>query len=137
MDRQLLAYFLRVRHGQVEPACRVSPVLELVVEHLPDDLATVFSGFGEVLLQTRRAIALFGDYSGNDVVDRWRQDPSARRRFLVEAGPAYGRLRRYRHAELGVLTLYRQLLVDPVERQLLLVFTAVPGSVTDEKLRQL
>jgi hypothetical protein len=38
---------------------------------------------------------------------------------------------------IGGLELYRQLLVDPVEYQMLLVFMAVPGSPTDEKLRRL
>ncbi|MFI1990609.1 hypothetical protein [Actinoplanes sp. NPDC020271] len=142
VDRELLAYFLRIDRDEAESGHRVSPFLALVVEHLPEDLAAVFSRFGEVLLQTRPAIALFGDYSGADgssrfLVDRWWRDPSARRRLLAEAGPAHDRRRRYRHAELGMLTLHRQLLVDPVERQLLLIFTAVPGSVSDDKLRRL
>jgi hypothetical protein len=40
-----------------------------------------------------------------------------------------------RHAELGRLELYRQLLTDPVKYQMLRVFTAVPGSPSDEKIR--
>lgn len=46
-------------------------------------------------------------------------------------------LRRYWHPELGGLELYRQLLLDPVEYQVLLVFMAVPGSPSEEKLRLL
>jgi hypothetical protein len=38
---------------------------------------------------------------------------------------------------LGRLELHRQLLVDPVEHQLLLVFTAIPDSPSEEKLRLL
>ena len=57
---------------------------------------------------------------------------------LVEAGvTSRSYLKRYRHAELGVLGLYRQLLLDPLDQQLLLVFTAVPGSASDAKLRGL
>ena len=63
MDREILAHFLQQRHDQATPGHRASPVLELVVAHLPEHPATVFSRFGEVLLQTRPAIALFGDYT--------------------------------------------------------------------------
>lgn len=86
-------------------------------------------------MQTRPAAALFGDYprlggASPYLVQGWFTDPAAR-------------LRRYRLAELGELgelgelELYRQALLDPVERQLLLVFTAIPGSQSDEKLRLL
>ena len=34
------------------------------------------------------------------------------------------------------LELYRRLLLDPVDYQLLLVYTAVPGSPSDEKPRR-
>jgi hypothetical protein len=113
-----------------------------IVERLSDCPAMVFSRFGEVLLQTRPAAVLFGDYSRSGgpsryLVQRWLTDPAARDRYLVEAGVTGHHLRRYRHAELGGLQLYRQLLVDPVGCQLLLVFTAVPDSPSDEKLRLL
>mgnify|MGYP006195288143 CR=1 FL=1 len=53
-------------------------------------------------------------------------DPAARERYLVEVGVTrHWHLRRYRHAGLGELELCRQLLVDPVEHQMLLVFMAV------------
>jgi len=161
MDREVLAHFLRARHdvvaapdgdlhlggrpaqGRIRSGDHVGPVMTCIVERLPDYPAMVFSRFGEVLLQTRPAVALFGDYtrcggSSRYLVDRWFTDPAARERYLVEVGVAHHHhLRRYRHAELGVLELYRQLLVDPVECQMLLVFTAVPGSPSDEKLRLL
>lgn len=147
MDRELLAHFLRARPAQVaapgEPGAHAAPLMTHMVERLSDHPAMVFSRFGEVLAQTRPAIALFGDYtqhggSSRHLVDRWSTDPAAREHHLVEAGlPGHDRLRRYRHAELGVLELYRQLLVDPVEHQLLLVFTAVPGSPSEDKLRRL
>ena len=41
------------------------------------------------------------------------------------------------HPEVGALELHCQTLVDPDQSQTLLVFTAVPGSPSDEKLRLL
>jgi hypothetical protein len=145
MDRALLAHFLQAHYDGVtgpegQPA---SPVVLRIVERLRDWPVMVFSWSGEVLAQTRPAIALIGDYlhsggSSRHVVDRWFTDPQARERYLVEIGPA-GRahLRRYRHAGLGALELYRQVLLDPAERQLLLAVMAVPGSASEEKLRRL
>ncbi|MDP9794269.1 transcriptional regulator with XRE-family HTH domain [Catenuloplanes nepalensis] len=46
-------------------------------------------------------------------------------------------LKRYRHAELGELELYAQPLVDLDKDQYLMVFTAVPGSPSQEKLQRL
>jgi hypothetical protein len=147
VDRELLAHFLRERAVQAaapgEIGDHIACVMTHIVERLSDYPAMVFSRFGEVLSQTRPAIALFGDYtlfggSSRHLVDRWFTDPAAREHYLVEVGVTdHGGLRRYRHAELGGLELYRQLLLDPVEHQLLLVFTAVPGSPSDEKLRRL
>jgi hypothetical protein len=122
---------------------RTAPVLAHIVARLSDHPAMVFSRHGEVLLQTRPAAVLFGEYTrpgglSRHLVRRWLTDPAARERYLVDAGhTGRPRLRRYRHAELGGLELYRQVLVDPVAGQLLLVFTAVPHSPSDEKLRRL
>jgi len=141
----MLAHFLQQRHDEAapgRPSHRASPVLELIVEHLPEYPATVFSRFGEVLLQTRPAIALFGDYtrtggSSHLLVDRWLSDPS-RERCLVEVGvPVRHRPRCYWHVALGRLALHRHLLVCPAERQALLVFMAVPASASHAKLRAL
>ena len=46
-------------------------------------------------------------------------------------------LKRYRHAELGELELYGQGLLDMDQDQYLLVYTAVPGSPSEEKLKLL
>ncbi|GAB7036652.1 MULTISPECIES: helix-turn-helix transcriptional regulator [Catenuloplanes] len=46
-------------------------------------------------------------------------------------------LKRYRHAELGELELYCQIVIDPDQAQWLLLFTAVPGTPSDEKLQLL
>jgi steroid delta-isomerase-like uncharacterized protein len=153
VDLELLDHFLRARQEEVtaldrhlrrglsRPQHAAGLFMTYIVERLPDYPAMVFSRFGEALLQTRPAVALFGDYtrvggSSRYLVDRWLGDPVARERYLVEVGvTGHHRLRRYRHADLGELELYRQLLLDPVEYQLLLVFTAVPGSPSDEKLR--
>jgi hypothetical protein len=142
VDRELLRHFLRVRHDVVAaPDEHAGLIMTRIVGRLPDYPAMVFSRFGEVLLQNRPAIALFGDYTrlggaSRSLVGRWFSDPAARERYLVEVGITHDRhLRRYRHAELGVLELYRQFLTDPVQCQALLVFTAVPGSASDEKIR--
>jgi hypothetical protein len=140
MDRELLEHFLQERHDEVT-GDQAGPVMARIVERLRDYPAMVFSRYGEVLLQTRPAMALFGDYTGlggssRHLVDRWFTDPAARDRYLVEVGVTghHHHLRRYRHAELGELELHRQLLLDPVEYQLLLVFVAIPGSLSDEKI---
>lgn len=46
-------------------------------------------------------------------------------------------LKRYRHARLGELELYCQLVIDPDQAQCLLLFTAVPGTPSHEKLQLL
>ena len=124
VNREPLENSLRARYGVGGE--QASPVMTQIVERLPDHPAMVFSRGGSVLLQTRPAIALFGDCTL----------PGERQ--LVEVGvTGQSNLRRYRHADLGELELYRLLLVDPAEHQLLLVFMAVPGSATDDELRRL
>lgn len=147
MDRELLDRFFRARLEEAaapgEPGILAAPLMRHLVDRLSDYPAVVLSGVGEVLAQTRPAIALFGDYtpfggSSRSLVDRWLTDPAARERCLVEVGAGrHAHLRRYRHAELGTLELYRQLLMDPVDNQMLLVFTAAQGSPSAEKLRLL
>jgi transcriptional regulator with XRE-family HTH domain len=57
---------------------------------------------------------------------------------LHEVGVVHHReLKRYRHAEMGELEMYCQLLVDPDEFHVLHIFTAPPGSPSEEKLRRL
>jgi hypothetical protein len=114
--------FGHARSVDREKSQHASLVMTRMIASLADCPAVVFSRFGEVLLRTGPAVALFGDRPGR----------------LVEVGvTGIPHLRRYRHVELGELQLYRQVLVDPVELQVLLVLTAVPGSPSDERIRRL
>lgn len=54
-----------------------------------------------------------------------------------EIGLRYTAPKRFRHTEVGVLDLHCQILLDPDQDQSLLVFTATPGTDSDEKLRLL
>ncbi len=54
-----------------------------------------------------------------------------------EVGLVHGPVKRLVHPELGVLTLECQKLLDVEQSQVLLVFTATPGSPDDERLRLL
>ena len=54
-----------------------------------------------------------------------------------EVGVRPRELKRFRHPEVGTLELTCQTLVDPVQAHSLLVYTAEPGSVSDERLRLL
>jgi transcription regulator MmyB-like protein len=107
----------------------VGPVLRKMVEHLAAYPAVVFSRRGEVLAQTRPARALIGGHT-------WLGASSCCR-HLYEVGPTGHHLRRYRHAALGELELHRQLLVDVRGYQVLMVFTAASGSLSEKKLRLL
>jgi transcriptional regulator with XRE-family HTH domain len=54
---------------------------------------------------------------------------------LEEVGLRPNEVKRFEHPEVGRLELQCQSLVDPDEGHRLLVYTAVPGSVSDERLR--
>jgi hypothetical protein len=54
-----------------------------------------------------------------------------------EVGIRPNEVKRFVHPEVGALELNCQRLVDPDQALSLLVYTAVPGSESDEKLRQL
>jgi transcriptional regulator with XRE-family HTH domain len=54
-----------------------------------------------------------------------------------EVGLPFGTVKNFRHPQLGVLELHCQLLSDPESGQALLVYTAVPGSESYEKLQLL
>jgi hypothetical protein len=57
---------------------------------------------------------------------------------MHEVGVVHHRdLKRYRHAELGELELFCQVLIDPDQLHALHVFTAPPGSPSEAKLQQL
>jgi hypothetical protein len=90
-----------------------------IFDRLADTPAQVMSHLGETLKQTRLAVALMGDESVYPVM-----------------GP-YCAPKRVQHPQLGLLELHCQTLVDPDQSQTLLVFTAVPGSESYEKLQLL
>jgi transcriptional regulator with XRE-family HTH domain len=54
-----------------------------------------------------------------------------------EIGVGYQDVKRYVHPEVGLLELTCQMLLDPVQSHSLLVYTAVPGSESHEKLQLL
>ena len=76
---------------------RVSPAMRRIVERLADTPAIVFSQFGEALLQTRSAVALFGDYTqfsgmSRYLVYRWFTDPAQRAVYPPEDHGLRGRV---------------------------------------------
>jgi transcriptional regulator with XRE-family HTH domain len=76
---------------------RVSPAMRRIVERLADTPAIVLSRFGESLLQTRGAVALFGDYSrfsgmSRYLVYRWFTDPTQRAVYPPEDHAVRGRV---------------------------------------------
>lgn len=76
---------------------RVSPAMVRIVERLADTPAMVFSQFGETLLQTRAAVALFGDYTrfsgmARYLVYRWFTDPAQRAIYPPEDHALRGRV---------------------------------------------
>jgi transcriptional regulator with XRE-family HTH domain len=76
---------------------RVSPAMERIVERLADTPAMVLSQFGETLLQTRGAVALFGDYTrfsgvNRYLVYRWFTDPAQRAIYHPEDHALRGRV---------------------------------------------
>jgi transcriptional regulator with XRE-family HTH domain len=168
----------------------ISPGVMRIMDRLADSPAQVLSGVGETLLQTRTAVALFGDdlrWTGLDraMVHRWYTDPRSRLVYPAEdhalhggvftaqlrlaytrdgprskaariveslldqseefrevwarheVGATHVEAKRIAHPELGVLDLHCQTLVDLGSNQAVLVFTAVPGSESAEKLQLL
>jgi transcriptional regulator with XRE-family HTH domain len=76
---------------------QVSPAMRRIVERLSDTPAIVFSRFGEALLQTRSAVALFGDYTrftgmSRYLVYRWFTDPAQRALYPPEDHALRGRV---------------------------------------------
>lgn len=71
------------------------------------------------------------------LVDALRDASEEFRRFWDQhpvAGP-YCEPKRIRHPELGLIELYGQTLLDPDQSQALLIFTAVPGTESYEKIQ--
>ena len=56
---------------------------------------------------------------------------------LHEIGLGFSNMKRLMHPSVGALELHCQMLLEADQTQVLLVFTAEPGSETDEKLRLL
>ncbi|BCJ48306.1 DNA-binding protein [Actinoplanes ianthinogenes] len=76
---------------------RASLTMRHIVERLPDTPAIVFSRFGEALLQTPKAVALFGDYTrftgmARYLVYRWFTDPRQRALYPPEDHALRGRV---------------------------------------------
>ncbi|MET9564115.1 helix-turn-helix transcriptional regulator [Streptomyces tauricus] len=90
-----------------------------------------------------------------EIRDAYTSDPTGRAgeivAALLEASPEFTEIwrlrearvahhhdpKRYLHPELGELELYSEMLVDPEQRQTLVLFTAVPGSPSQDKLQLL
>ncbi|MEV6632568.1 helix-turn-helix transcriptional regulator [Actinoplanes sp. NPDC051470] len=76
---------------------QVSPTMKRIVDRLADTPALVMSRFGETLLQTRPAVALFGDFTrfsglSRYLVYRWFTDPASRDIYPVEDHALRGRV---------------------------------------------
>ncbi|MET8373878.1 helix-turn-helix transcriptional regulator [Micromonospora profundi] len=79
-----------------------------------------------------------GSRAATIVDDLLARSPEFTRRWQEHPVPGgYCPAKRFLHPEVGALELHCQTLVDPDQSQTLLVFTAVPGSESDEKLRLL
>jgi transcriptional regulator with XRE-family HTH domain len=70
----------------VSAAMHVAPALLRVLDRLDDTPALILSNLGEILVQNRMAVALFGDRSGctglaRSEIYRWFTDPSERLRY--------------------------------------------------------
>ena len=148
MDRELLAQFRRASPEETatpgESGDHAGRFMTHLVERLSDHPAMVFSRFGEVLSQTP---------SGDCPVRRLhavRQIVALPGRPLVRRPGGARTLPRSRWASPITTTsdatgipswagwsCTASSWLDPVEYQVLLVFMAVPGSPSDEKLRLL
>ncbi|BEL01884.1 helix-turn-helix transcriptional regulator [Actinoplanes sichuanensis] len=76
---------------------QASPSMRLMIERLADTPAIVFSRFGEALLQTEPAVALFGDYTrftgmSRYLIYRWFTDPEQRALYPPEDQATRGRV---------------------------------------------
>ncbi|MFB4349217.1 helix-turn-helix transcriptional regulator [Microbacterium sp. CR_7] len=103
----------------------------------PDDhefLSRLFASGLRELLSLRGAQSRAGEYC------RLLGERSAEFRELwarQEVGIRPREIKRFLHPDLGEIALACQTLVDPVQSHLLLVYTAVPGSESHEKLQLL
>jgi len=77
-------------------ASHVAPALLRVLDRLDDTPAMILSRLGEVLVQNRLAVALFGDRSGHtglarSEIYRWFTDPAERRIYPEDDQPRQSR----------------------------------------------
>jgi transcriptional regulator with XRE-family HTH domain len=77
-------------------ASHVAPALLRVLDRLDDSPAMILSRLGEVLVQNRMAVALFGDRSGHtglarSEIYRWFTDPAERRIYPADDQPRQSR----------------------------------------------
>ena len=77
-------------------ASHVAPALLRVLDRLDDTPAMILSRLGEVLVQNRMAVALFGDRSGHtglarSEIYRWFTDPAERRVYPEDDQPRQSR----------------------------------------------
>lgn len=91
-------YYLAGRNPPAfhRPNAHVSPGLLHVLDHLADSAAFVASDLGETLVQNRVSIALTGDESQRNgleryVIWRWFTDPTTRAKFPEEDWPTHAR----------------------------------------------
>ena len=80
----------------VTAASHVAPALLRVLDRLDDTPAMILSRLGEVLVQNRMAVALFGDRSGHtglarSEIYRWFTDPAERRIYPEDDQPRQSR----------------------------------------------
>ncbi|MEV6157280.1 hypothetical protein AB0L53_43780 [Nonomuraea sp. NPDC052129] len=105
-----------------------------------DTPAEIVTELGETLRQTPMGVALSGDtthYTGpaRSTGYRWFTDPAAWQIYAPEEHPH--EVKHFIHPEVGALELTCQRLVDPGQAHSLLVYTAIPGSESHEKLQVL
>ena len=142
MDRAQLADFLRTRREALQPdldryiAYRwfTDPKSRLIypVEDHPKH-GRVFTS------QLREVYAAAPNGRAKEIVDALLDTSEEFRQIWAEhhVGVTHTDRKRLVHSQLGELDLYCQTLNDPDQSQTLLVFTAVPGSPSYEKLQLL
>jgi len=103
----------------------------------PDDQAFLSRVYAAGL---REVVTLRGPGSRADLLARVMQEESEEFRVLWakhEAGLRPTTTKRFQHPEVGELELECQTMLDPEQSHRLLVYTAVPGSESYEKLQLL
>jgi len=109
----------------------ISPGMLRIFDRLTDTPAEIVTELGETLRQTPPGVALVGDLC------RFRGPSRSIGYREHEVGIRPREIKRYQHADVGLLELSCQVLLDPEQSHSLLVYTAVPGSDSYEKLKLL